>query len=208
MYLGEKFNSITHLIGTVLSLMGFGALLTIGIQQNNAVLLFSFVVFGSTLVLLYTISTLYHSFYPPGLKRLFRKLDHFSIYLLIAGTYTPYMMVSLGDGNGPWMLLLVWILAILGVMLEVTIRHRIEILQIFIYLVMGWICVLEFDQLRLRIAPAGIIWLFAGGIAYTGGVIFYMLDHKKKLAHAHGIWHLFVLAGSVSHFISVIAYVR
>ena len=208
MYHGEKLNSITHLVGATLALVGFGALLTIGLQQHNPNILISFTVFGLTLVVLYTMSTLYHSFYPPKLKRLFQKFDHVSIYLLIAGTYTPYMMVSLGDGNGPLMLAGVWGLAVIGFLLDILIRRRRHGLQISIYLLMGWICVLEFDSLQAAIEPAGITLLVSGGIAYTVGIVFYVLDHMKKLRHAHGIWHLFVMTGSACHFFSVIGYVR
>lgn len=118
------------------------------------------------------------------------------------------MMVSLGDGNGPLMLAGVWGLAVAGFLLDIFMRQRIQTLQIGIYLLMGWICVLEFDHLQEAIAPAGIIWLVIGGVAYTVGIVFYVLDHMKKLPHAHGIWHLFVMLGSISHFISVIGYVR
>jgi len=208
MYYGEKFNGITHLVGAVLALLGFFALLTVGIAQKNTVLLVSFSVFGATLILLYTVSTLYHSLRPPKLKKLFQKLDHVSIYLLIAGTYTPYMLVSLRDGNGLLLLAIVWGLAILGILLDLLSPRRIEILQIVIYLVMGWACVFEFSSLKAIIPTAGILWLTLGGIAYTVGVIFYVLDDMNKLRHAHGIWHLFVLVGSTCHFISIIGYVR
>lgn len=208
MYQGEKFNSITHLVGAVLALMGLGALLTIGIQRNEPLIMVSFMIFGLMLVVLYTMSTLYHSFHPPRLKKIFQKLDHISIYLLIAGTYTPYMLVSLGDGNGPLMLVFIWGLAVVGIVLDTLIPRRIEILQIPIYLLMGWICVMEYDNLQAAIEPTGMVWLTIGGIAYTVGIIFYVLDEMNKLRHAHGIWHLFVLSGSISHFISVIAYVR
>ncbi len=208
MYNGEKFNSITHLVGAILAQIGFGALLTIGIQQHSWATFISFTIFGLTLVMLYTMSTLYHSFQPPKLKRLFQKLDHASIYLLIAGTYTPYMVVSLGNGNGPLMLLGVWSLALIGLLLDIFIKNRIHTLQIFIYLLMGWICILEFHHLQETIAVPGIILLVIGGIAYTVGIIFYVLDHQKKLSHAHGIWHIFVMVGSISHFISIIGFVR
>lgn len=208
MYYGEKFNSISHLVGAVLALMGFGALLTVGVQQHNPALTFSFAVFGFTLVLLYTMSTLYHSLHPPRLKRIFQKFDHVSIYLLIAGTYTPYTLVALGDNHGPIMLAFIWGLAILGLLLDLWLPRRIEWLQIPIYLVMGWVCTLEFSNLQAAIAPAGIVWLSIGGLAYTVGVVFYVMDDMGKLRHAHGIWHLFVLCGSISHFISIIAYVR
>jgi len=208
MYYGEKFNSISHLAGAVLALIGFGALLAVSIQLKNWAIIVSFMVFGFTLILLYTMSTLYHSFHPPGLKKVFQKLDHISIYLLIAGTYTPYMLVSLGDGNGPVMLLVVWALALLGLMLELFVKYRIEVLQVLIYLSMGWICVFEYDSLRTAIPAPGIVWLTIGGITYTVGILFYVLDDLNKLRHAHGIWHLFVLSGSISHFISIIGYVR
>lgn len=208
MYSGEKFNSITHLVGAVLALVGFGVLLTIGVQQKDILLLLSFTIFGVTLVLLYTMSTLYHSFHPPKLKKIFQKIDHISIYLLIAGTYTPYMLISLGDGNGPMMLGFVWGLAVVGVLLDVLIPRRIEVLQIPIYLVLGWVCVLEFSNLQAAIPMVGMVWLTIGGIAYTVGVVFYVLDNMNKLPHAHGIWHLFVLLGSISHFVSVVGYVR
>ena len=172
MYHGEKLNSITHLVGAVLALIGFGVFLTISIQERNPYLIISFTVFGLTLILLYTMSTLYHSFYPPRLKRIFQKLDHISIYLLIAGTYTPYMLVSIREGNGLIMLGLIWSLAVVGLLLDLLVKKRIEWLQIIIYLVMGWLCVLSYTDLKAAIPLAGIIWLTIGGIAYTVGIIF------------------------------------
>ncbi len=208
MYYGEKLNSITHLVGAVLALIGFGALLTISIQQQNPRLSISFTVFGLTLILLYTMSTLYHSFHSAKLKKIFQKLDHVSIYLLIAGTYTPYMLVSLHEGNGLIMLILIWLLAVIGLLLDIFLPKRIEWLQILIYLVMGWVCTLNFTELQAALTTAGMVWLTAGGIAYTAGIVFYVLDNMKKLRHAHGIWHVFVLSGSICHFISIAAYIR
>ena len=208
MYHGEKLNSITHLVGAVLALIGLGVLLTISIQQGDTLLITSFSVFGFTLVLLYTASTLYHSFHPPQLKRFFQKLDHVSIYLLIAGTYTPYMLVSLYDEGGISMLAWVWALACLGLVLDLFVTRRIETLQMMIYLTMGWVCTLKFPELQAAIASPGVIWLSLGGFFYTVGIIFYVLDHLNKLRHAHGIWHLFVLFGSSCHFISIAGYVR
>jgi|TARA_R110002073_G_scaffold40577_9_gene115510 hemolysin III len=208
MYDGEKLNSITHLVGAILALVGFGVLITIGIQEQNILLFIGFVVFGFTLVLLYTMSTLYHSFHPPKLKKIFQKLDHVSIYLLIAGTYTPYMLVSLHDHNGLLMLLLIWVMAVIGLLLDVLVPNRIEWLQVLIYLVMGWLCTLSYSDLQETVPGAGLAWLTAGGIAYTMGIIFYVLDNLGWLRHAHGIWHLFVLTGSICHFISIAGYVR
>lgn len=208
MYDGEKINSITHLVGAILALVGFGALLTIGIQQLDAAIIVSFIIFGVTLVLLYAMSTLYHSFRSPRLKAVFQKLDHVCIYLLIAGTYTPYMLVTIGGKLGWIMLAVIWGLALIGLLLDTLLKKRIEWLQIIIYLVMGWVCVVVYQDLAKGFPSAGLNWLLAGGITYTVGVIFYVLDTFNKLRHAHGIWHLFVLAGSFCHFVSIVAYVR
>lgn len=208
MYDGERINSITHLVGAVLALVGFGALLTISIQQWDAALIVSFIVFGVTLILLYTMSTLYHSFRSPKVKAVFRQLDHVCIYLLIAGTYTPFMLVTVGGMTGLVMLVIIWSLAVVGLLLDILPKRRIKWLQILIYLVMGWVCVVVYQDLAAGFPLAGLLWLWVGGIAYTVGVIFYVLDGLKKLRHAHGIWHMFVLAGSFCHFVAVVAYVR
>lgn len=208
MYYGERLNSITHLIGAVLALVGFGALLTISIQSQQPLMVLGFVVFGLSLIQLYTMSTLYHSLPFPRVKRIFQKLDHVSIYLLIAGTYTPYMLLPLWDSGGMEMLIVIWTMAVFGLLLDLFVRRRIEWLQIMIYLVMGWVCTLNYGALRASVPTAGVIWLTIGGMAYTLGVIFYVLDNFQKLRHAHGIWHLFVLAGSLCHFISIVGYVR
>jgi len=208
MYYSEKFNSITHLVGAVLAIMGLGALITVAIQQKDILLFIGYLTFGLTLVLLYSMSTLYHSFKSPFVKRVFQQLDHISIYLLIAGTYTPFMLVSLIESNGLWILASVWGLAIIGIALELTLKNRIEVLQIIIYLAMGWLIVLDFDALKNTLPEMGIYLLAAGGLAYTFGVIFYVLGHKELLRHSHGVWHLFVLAGSIFHFAAIIIYVR
>ncbi len=208
MYYSEKFNSITHLVGAVLAIMGLGALITVAVQQKDILLFTGFLTFGLTLVMLYSMSTLYHSFQSPFIKRVFQQLDHISIYLLIAGTYTPFMLVSLIDSNGLWILVAVWGLAIFGITMELTLKNRIEALQIIIYLIMGWLIVLDFDALVNSLPQMGVYLLLAGGLAYTFGIIFYALDHKALLRHSHGIWHLFVLAGSIFHFVAIIVYVR
>ncbi len=209
MYYGEKLNSISHLVGAVLALVGLGALLTVSIQQRDPWIISSFSVFGFTMVLLYTMSTLYHSFHPPRLKRIFQVLDHVAIYLLIAGTYTPFMLVSLRDGNGYLILGIVWALALLGTLSELFLTGRaVKLGQMLIYLGMGWACAFDFHNIGAALPPAGLWWLAAGGVAYTAGVLFYVLDGMKRLTHAHGIWHFFVLAGSLCHFVAVIGYVR
>jgi len=209
MYYGERLNSISHLVGAVFALIALGALLALSIQTGDPMTIIGFTTFGLTLVLLYTMSTLYHSFRAPRLKRVFRVLDHISIYLLIAGTYTPFMLVSMRGNNGTMILALVWTLAIIGICSEVLLSGRIvKVSQLIIYLGMGWACSLDFTSLRAALPLAGFWWLAAGGIAYTAGIVFYLLDKVDWLNHAHGIWHFFVLVGSVCHFIAVITYVR
>lgn len=209
MYYGEKLNSISHLVGAVLALVGLGALLTVGVMSADPWVQLSFTVFGITLVLLYTMSTLYHSFQPPGLKSLFQLFDHVAIYLLIAGTYTPYMLVSLRHGNGILIMAVVWGLAALGILSEIFLSGRaVKVGQLLIYLGMGWACAFDMTNLREAISAQAFYWLLAGGLAYTGGVFFYVLDLMGKLAYSHGIWHMFVLAGSLCHFISIIGYIR
>ncbi|MEM1090207.1 MAG: hemolysin III family protein [Pseudomonadota bacterium] len=208
MYHGERLNSISHLVGTAFALMGLGALLTVSIDSRDPWMITSFAVFGLSMVLLYTMSTLYHSFQPPDLKALFKVLDHISIYVLIAGTYTPYMLVTLRDGNG-WIIMgIIWCLTVVGILLEALPFRHPKVLQLAIYLGMGWACAFDFASLEAGLDPAGVTWLTVGGITYSLGVIFYLLDKMKRMPHAHGIWHFFVLAGTVSHFISVIGYVR
>lgn len=209
MYYGEKLNSISHLVGAALALIGLGALLSVSLLSGDPWVIVSFSVFGASMVLLYTMSTLYHSFQPPALKRIFRIFDHVSIYILIAGTYTPYMLVTQRDGNG-WLIMgIIWALAVIGILSEIFLSGRaVKVGQLIIYLGMGWACTFDFASLKAAIPETGLIWLTVGGLAYTGGVVFYILDKMDKLTHAHGIWHFFVLAGTISHFISIIGYVR
>jgi hemolysin III len=209
MYYGERLNSISHLVGAVFALIALGALLALSIQTRDPRLIVGFTAYGLTLVLLYTMSTLYHSFRGPRLKKIFQVWDHISIYLLIAGTYTPFMLVSMRSGSGHVILAIVWTLAIIGIISELVMSGRVvKVSQLIIYLGMGWSVSLDLTGLRAILPPAGFWWLVAGGIAYTTGIIFYLLDKAKWLDHAHGIWHLFVLIGSACHFIAVIGYLR
>lgn len=209
MYYGERLNSISHLVGAGLALIGLGALLATSIQIGDPTLIFSFSIFGLALVLMYAMSTLYHSFRMPRLKELFQLFDHIAIYVLIAGTYTPYTLISLREGNGWPIFLIVWVLALIGIFSELFLSGKlVKIGQMSIYLGMGWVGVIEFSDLRAAISDVGLYWLVAGGISYTLGVVFYLLDNARMLTHAHGIWHFFVLIGSVCHFVSTIGYVR
>lgn len=210
MYYGERLNSISHMVGAVLALIALGALLALGIQTGDPTTIVGFTTFGLSLVLLYTMSTLYHSFRAPRLKQVFQLLDHISIYLLIAGTYTPFMLISLrGSDSGVLILALVWTLAVIGILSEFFLSGRaVKAAQLLIYLGTGWACSLDFGSLRAALPAAGFWWLTAGGIAYTAGIVFYLLDKAKWLDHAHGIWHFFVLIGSACHCIAVLGYVR
>ncbi|MCB1691025.1 MAG: hemolysin III family protein [Halioglobus sp.] len=209
MYYGEKLNSISHLVGAVFSLVALGALLTLSIQTGDPRMIVGFSVFGLTLVLLYAMSTLYHSFEAPGLKKVFKLLDHISIYLLIAGTYTPLMLISVNSQSGTLILGIVWLLAVVGTLSEILLSGKaVKICQLIIYLGMGWACSLDFAGLKAGLPEAGFVWLAAGGIIYTVGIIFYIVDKLKWLTHAHGIWHFFVLVGSACHFITIMGYVR
>lgn len=208
MYYGERLNSISHLVGAALALVGLGALLTVSIQSGDVWRVISFSIFGFTLVLLYTMSTLYHSFHIPRVKDIFKVLDHISIYLLIAGSYTPFVLVLMRSNSGWFILSLVWGLALLGIASEVFLRGTaVKVVQMVLYLGMGWACSIDLEGLKQALHPTGYMWLLAGGLAYTGGVVFYLLDKANKLSHAHGIWHFFVLIGSITHFIAVLGYV-
>ena len=209
MYYGEKLNSISHLVGSIFSLVALGALLALSIPTGDPAMIVGYSVFGLTLVLLYSMSTLYHSFQAPQLKRVFKVLDHISIYLLIAGTYTPLMLISVNSRSGTLILMLVWTLAVVGILSEILLSGRaIKVCQLLIYLGMGWACSLDLPGLKAALPGMGFWWLAAGGITYTFGVIFYVLDKLHRLTHAHGIWHFFVLAGSTCHFILIIRYVH
>ena len=209
MYYGEKLNSISHLVDSIFSLVALGALLALSIPTRDPKMIVGYTVFGLTLVLLYAMSTLYHSFQAPRLKQVFKVLDHISIYLLIAGTYTPFMLISVDNSSGAMILTLVWILAIIGTLSEVFLSGRaVKVCQLLIYLGMGWACSLDLSGLREALPETGFLWLAAGGMVYTVGVIFYIVDKLNWLSHAHGIWHFFVLVGSICHFIAIVGYVR
>lgn len=204
MYKGEKFNSISHIIGAVAAAAGLVALVVLAARQGDPWKIVSFSIYGTTLLLLYTFSTLYHSLRGKA-KRIFRKLDHHSIYLLIAGTYTPFTLVTLRGAWGWSLFGIIWSLAAFGIALESMPRKGPRILPVVIYLVMGWLCLIALEPLLQTLPENGFAWLLAGGIFYTVGVAFYALD--DRVPHFHGIWHLFVLAGSISHYVTIFFYV-
>ena len=204
MYPGERFNSISHLFGAVLALAGLALLVGVAAESGNTLRLVAFTVYGTTLFLLYLVSTLYHSVRGRA-KSLLRILDHQSIYLLIAGTYPPFALITLNGRLGWWLFGAIWSLALLGLVLDGTKRDGRRILPVVIYLVMGWLALLVLEPLLAVLPKYGFYWLLAGGLCYTAGVAFYVLGHWHP--RSHGVWHLFVLAGSVSHYIAILLYV-
>ena len=204
MYYGERFNGYSHLAGALLALAGSVTLIALGSLTGDVWKIVSFTIYGATLVLLYSFSTLYHST-RGRLKALFRKLDHNSIYLMIAGTYTPFALVSL-HGVWGWSLFgTIWTLAIAGVVQECWLGKGARRLSLAIYLLMGWLAMIATVPLINALTLSGFAWIVAGGVVYTAGVFFYLYD--EKFTHWHGIWHLFVIGGSVLHYLAIALYV-
>jgi hemolysin III len=197
-------NSVTHGIGTVLSLIGLALLVILATKSGDVWRVVSFSVYGSSLVILYLSSTLYHGIQKPHIKRLLRVLDHSTIYLLIAGSYTPFLLVSMRGAWGWSLFGVVWGLALLGIVFKVFFIGRFEALATAAYVLMGWLVVIAFNEMTNSVPPGGITLLVAGGLTYTLGVVFYAW---KKLPFNHAIWHLFVLGGSACHFFAVLYYV-
>lgn len=202
--LGEEiFHSITHGIGSGLSIAGLTLLVVLAILFGDVYQIVSFSIFGASLVLLYLSSTLYHGFQQPRIKHIFKKFDHASIYLLIAGTYTPFLLIGLGGSTGWTFLFIVWGIALFGVVFKILFIERFQVLSVVTYLLMGWLCVFIFREMVASIPLGAIIWLAIGGLFYTVGVIFYAL---QKIPYMHAVWHFFVLGGSLCHFIAVLLY--
>lgn len=203
---GEKFNIYTHLLGVLLALGGMVFLIVHSSIYQDAWKIVSVSIYGTALVLLYLISTLYHLQKPGRKKEIFQVLDHCAIYILIAASYTPYTLVSLPSGWGWSIFGVSWGLCVIGIIQEIWIGRRTQILSMTIYLVMGWLILIAAKPLSLSLSSAGIFWLALGGIIYTAGVFFFLLDEKYK--HFHGIWHLFVMGGSVCQYFSILFYVN
>lgn len=200
----ELANSLTHGLGALLGVAGLVLLVVTSAQHGDAWHVTSTAIFGTTLVLLYTASTLYHSIPGERRKHLLRKFDHAAIFLLIAGTYTPFMLVTL---RGPWgwsLFGVVWGLAATGVALKFWFAGRFRLASTLIYLGMGWLVMIALKPLLAALPRAGFVWLVAGGACYSLGTIFYLW---KRLPYHHAVWHLWVLAGSVCHWVAVYGYV-
>lgn len=203
-FLEEILNSVTHGIGALISLSGLVLLIVFSAMYGNSYHVISCTIFGTALVLLYTASTLYHSFQKPKLKHLFKIFDHSCIYILIAGTYTPFLLVTIKGTLGWSLFILLWSLTVIGVLFKIFFVYRFKIISTVAYILMGWIIIFAIKPLFQSLPDGGLALLISGGLAYTFGTIFYAWN---RLPFNHAIWHLFVLAGSVCHFFAVIFYV-
>jgi hemolysin III len=198
----ERLNALTHTIGAVLGIVAL-VLLIVYNSNKTDYSLFSVIVYGLSIIILFSASTLYHSVKDEGKKHYFRIVDHVSIYLLIAGTYTPVLLITLSDSLGWTLFYVVWGIAAFGVILKLFFTGKFEVFSTLLYLVMGWLIIFDFSNLS-NIIGDGILFLFAGGLAYTVGIVFYAIH---RIPYNHVIWHLFVLAGAIFHFFMIFFYI-
>ena len=198
----EQLNALSHGIGAVLGVVGLILLIIYG--NSISLELFSVIVYGLSIIILFTASTLYHWVKNESLKHYFRIVDHISIYLLIAGTYTPVTLITLSESRG-WLLFgLVWCIAVIGTILKLFFTGRFGVISTLLYLVMGWLIAFDFSSLEQSLATNGLLWLFLGGLFYTVGIVFYAI---QKIPYNHVIWHLFVLGGAICHFFMIFLFV-
>lgn len=201
----EIANSISHGIGLVFSIVGLVLLLDQAIDNNASTLaIASYSLYGGSMILLFLASTLYHAIPSPRAKVWLKKFDHCAIYLLIAGTYTPFLLVGLDSPLARGLMIVIWSLALLGILFKLTFAHRFKVLSLVTYLTMGWLSLIVIYQLATRLSVGGVTLLAAGGLVYSLGVIFYV---SKRIPYNHAIWHGFVLGGSICHFLAIYLYV-
>ena len=200
----EITHAVTHGIGVILSIAGLSWMLYVSIVASDAWRIVASAVYGTTLIVLFLASTVYHSMYASRHREIFKLLDHCAIYLLIAGTYTPFLLVAMRSDTGWWLFGTVWALATAGIVKKLWFRHRFPKLSLASYLVLGWLIVVAAPQMAEAIGPNGMAWLVAGGVSYSVGAIFYALD---RMPFNHAVWHVFVLAGGVCHFFGVALHV-
>ena len=203
--LEEWFNTVSHGITAAVAVGGLVVLIVFGVQSNKDWSLFSALVYGSSLVLLYTFSALYHGLRNKKAKHLFNILDHCGIYLLIAGTYTPVILISIGGLTGWVFFGIQWGMALCGILLKIFYTGKYNLISTLIYAFMGWIIAFKIELVKAVLEPTAYWLLLSGGIAYSVGIVFYLLDYRMKLAHF--IWHLFVMTGSILHFIMIARYI-
>ncbi|MCM2681385.1 PAQR family membrane homeostasis protein TrhA [Echinimonas agarilytica] len=196
----EWANSLTHALGLILSVVALVMMVVVSVELQDTWRVVATSVYGGSLILLFLASVAYHAVPWTKLKTRLKLFDHCAIYLLIAGSYTPFLLISMRDTLGWWLFGIVWSMAALGITLKIGWGNRFKILRVASYLVMGWLIVVAIKPLTDAIGQAGLIWLAAGGACYSVGVIFYL---RKSLSYAHSIWHLFVVAGAMCHFFAV-----
>lgn len=200
----EIFNAVTHGVGSLFAIIGTSVLVTLACCHTTWHEVWICLVYGLSLIILYTMSTLYHAFPFPAVKKVFRIFDHTSIFLLIAGTYTPLMLIAMdGSAKGVTIFCVVWGAAILGVLANAIALDKFEKLSLVLYVIMGWAVVFAIMDVVHALPLGALLFLVAGGVAYTGGILFY----KSKRRYMHSVWHLFVLLGSVLHYICIAVYV-
>jgi hemolysin III len=202
---GEEIaNAVTHGIGSVFAISALVVLVVLAAKQGDFWRITTFAVYGATLILLYLASTLYHGIQHPKAKAVFRILDHSAIFLLIAGTYTPFLLIRLRGAWGWSLFGVVWLLAVAGIVLKAVFIDRLKKLSVLVYIAMGWLIVVAMKPMLARIPHPALWWLLAGGACYTGGVALYLM---KSVRFTHAAWHLCVLAGSMCHFFAILFYV-
>jgi len=200
----EVIHALTHAAGVLLSIAGLTWMLYLSISAADPWRIVSSVIYGTTLIALFLASTIYHGLYASKHRDIFKLLDHCAIYLLIAGTYTPFLLVAMRTNTGWWLFGTIWALATAGIIKKLWFRHRFPKVALASYLVMGWLIVVAAPQMAVALGPDGIAWLIAGGLAYTIGAVFYAWE---KMPFNHAVWHLLVLAGGICHFLGIVWYV-
>jgi hemolysin III len=200
----EVANSVTHGLGLLASLVGALMLVSLSAEQGGVWHVVSAAIYGATLVALYTASTMYHALKGTRARSVLRVLDHCAIYLLIAGTYTPVTLVSMRGGWGWTLFGLAWGLAAVGIVFKVLATGRYAVLSTVAYVLMGWLCIVAAKPMLVLLSPGALALLGAGGVLYTAGIVFY---HSKRVPYSHAVWHLFVVAGSVCHYLAIALYV-
>ena len=203
--LGEEvFNSVSHGVGALLAVVGASVIVTLAACFGDTVAVLSSLVYGLSLVVLYTMSTLYHAFPFEKVKEIFRIFDHTSIFILIAGSYTPFCLLALrGNTKAAWVAAIVWMCAVAGIIMNAVSLEKTEKLSLVLYVIMGWAVIVVIRDIVAALAGPAFWLLLSGGLSYTGGIVFY----KLKFRYMHSIWHLFVLAGSVLHYLCIVIYV-
>jgi hemolysin III len=196
----ERLNSLTHGLGALLSAVGTLVLVLAAAREGDVWKIVSFSIFGASLILLYSASTFYHASRSPKVREIWKMLDHCAIFLLIAGTYTPFLLVNLRGPTGWTLFGIIWGLALAGIILKLVFGHRYKILRVIVYLAMGWLIVFAAGELNTQVSELGVRLTVIGGVVYTLGVVFYLAD---RLPYNHAIWHLFVVGGSLCHFYAI-----